>query len=219
MKKEENRKKGKSGKKGTKSKKVKDSKKGNSVKKKRTTAARKKRKKSEKTNEKKIKEIENITVDEDFDYDNFGKPDSADILGFVEYLKLIRNCVVLLVAIIAIVMFLKNSLVASDEIDLIVIFSAILFSLIAFLLFVFLVKFIQDMKKGSVYVYKGYVSKNYDDILYSSYLPLCNILLNRMVHFVGFYNYFRIKDNDFVIIRRTQVTRSIVGLVIVREEE
>jgi len=216
MKKEEKRKKGKSGKKGTRSKKVK---KESSVKKKKRTTTRKKSGRIKKDKKPKaVKKVEESRPYEDIDYENFGKPNDVGRLGFVEYLKLIRNCVVLLAAIIAIIFFLKKSLVVSDEIDLIVIFSSIIFSLVAFLLFVFFVKFIQDMRKGVVCVYKGYAHKDFDDVLYSSYLPFCTIILNGMVHFIGIYNYLQIKDNNFVIIRRTQVTRSIVGFAVASEE-
>lgn len=59
-------------------------------------------------------------------------------LTFIERLKLARNCIILLIAIGAIFVFLKDSIMVSEEIDLIVIFSSIIFTLIAFNLFVFL---------------------------------------------------------------------------------
>lgn len=214
MKKEEKRKKGKSGKKGTRSKKVK---KESSVRKKKTATRKKSSKIKKDKKPKVVKKVEAFKPYEDIDYENFGKPDDIGSLDIIEYLKLIRNCLVLLGVIGAIVFFLKKSLVASDEIDLVVIFSAILFSLIAFLLLVFLVKCMLDIKKGIVYVYKGYIRKSYDDVIYSSYLPFCTILLKRMIHHIGVHHYLRIKDNDFVIIRRTPVTRCIVNFIIVRE--
>lgn len=218
MKKEGKSKKGKSGKKGTKGKKAKETKKGSTVKKKKKTTTRKKSSKIKKEKKPKVvKKVEESGSYEDIDYENFGKPDDIGSLDIIEYLKLIRNCLVLLAVIGAIVFFLKKSLMASDEIDLVVIFSAILFSLIAFLLFVLLVKFMLEIKEGKVYVYNGYIQKTYDDVLYSSYLPFCTILLKRMIHHIGVHHYLRIKDNDFVIIRRTPVTRCIVNFIIVRE--
>ena len=203
-----------------KSKKAKGSKKESSVKKKKKTTTRKKSSRVKKDRKPKTaKKVEEPAPYEDIDYENFGKPDDVGSMDIIEYLKLIRDCLLLLGVIGAIVFFLKKSLVASDEIDLIVIFSAILFSLIAFLLFVFVIKCMMDIKKGVVYVYKGYIQKSYDNVIYSSYLPFCTILLKRMIHHIGVHHYLRIKDNDFVIIRRAPVTRCIVSFIIVREEK
>lgn len=140
-------------------------------------------------------------------------------LTFIERLKLARNCILILIAIAAIVVFLKDSIAAYEEIDLIIIFSSIIFALIALLLLVFLVKFAQDMINGTVKIYKGVAKKGSDDILYSSYLPMCMIVLDRKVHNVGINHYLRIKDNDFVAIRRTSVTSCIVGLEIIRKNK
>ncbi len=136
----------------------------------------------------------------------------------IEKLKLIRNCAALLVAIAAILIFLKDSLDVSREIDLIVIFSTIIFTLIAFLLLVFCVKCMQDIKNGTVNIFKGTVQKGSDDILYSAYLPICMIILDRRVHHVGLNHYLKIKDKDFIIVRRTPVTRCIVSLEIIRKD-
>jgi len=175
-------------------------------------------KKNSKTKKgKKTKKVEKVTVSADIDYDTFDKFDDSKKLTLIEKLKLVRNCVVLLIAIAAIFAFLKDSLVVSEEIDLIVIFSAIIFTLIAFLLFVFFVKCVQDIKNGSVNIFKGVAQKGSDDVLYSSYLPICMIVLDRRVHHVGINHYLKIKNNDFVSIRRTPVTRSIVSLEIIRK--
>ncbi len=177
----------------------------------------KKAKKS--TTLKKSKKVEKVTVSADIDYENLDKSDVSKKLTLIEKLKLIRNCIVLLIAIAAIFIFLKDSLVVSEEIDLIVIFSAIIFTLIAFLLFVFFVKCVQDIKNGSVNIFKGVAQKGSDDVLYSSYLPICMIVLDRRVHHVGINHYLKIKNNDFLIIRRTPVTRCIVSFEIVRKDK
>jgi len=167
----------------------------------------------------KTKKVEKVTVSADIDYDTFDKFDDSKKLTLIEKLKLVRNCVVLLIAIAAIVLFLKDSLVVSEEIDLIVIFSAIIFTLIAFLLFVYFIKCVQDIKNGSVNIFKGVAQKGSDDVLYSSYLPICMIVLDRRVHHVGINHYLKIRNNDFVILRRTPVTRCIVSFEIVRKDK
>ncbi len=140
-------------------------------------------------------------------------------LTFIERLKLARNCIILLIAIGAIFVFLKDSIMVSEEIDLIVIFSSIIFTLIAFHLFVFFVKCVMDIKNGIVKTYKGVAKKSSDDPLYSSYLPICMIILDNRIHHVGLNHYLKIKDNDFVALRRTPITRCIVGLEIIRKKK
>ena len=178
------------------------------------------RKKSSKVKkDKKAKKVEKVTVSAEFDYKYLGKPRDIRRLTFVENLKLSRNCVLLLILIAAIFVFLKNSVTVSEEIDLIIIFSLILFTLIAFLLFVFFIKTSQDIKNGTVDIFEGVVEKNTDDLLYSSHLPICMIILDRRVHHVGINHYLKIKNGDSIILRRTSVTRSIASLKIIRKDK
>lgn len=174
-------------------------------------------KKSSKT--KKIKKVEEATLDTDFDFKGFPEPDTGERLTFIERLKLLRNCIILLIVIAAIFVFLKNSIVVSEEIDLIVIFSSILFTLIAFLLFVYFVKHIMDLKNGSVEIFKGTISKEPDESLYTSHLPICTITLDLRIHHVGINHYLRIKDNDFVVLRRAPLTKCIVSLEITHKKK
>jgi len=86
----------------------------------------KNKKDKKRSKEKKSKKAEEFTVNTDFDFKGFPEPDEGERLTLIERFKLIRNCIILLIAIAAIFVFLKNSIVASEEIDLIVIFSYIL---------------------------------------------------------------------------------------------
>jgi hypothetical protein len=163
---------------------------------------------------KKDKKVEDVIVDTDFDFKGFPKPDGVERLTLIERFKLVRNCIILLIIIAAIFVFLKNSIVVSEEIDLLVIFSSILFTLIAFLLFIYFVKHILDLKNGSVEISKGTINKEPDEALYTSHLPICTITLDLRIHHVGINHYFRIKNHDFVVLRRAPLTRCIVGLEI-----
>jgi hypothetical protein len=165
----------------------------------------------------KRKNVEKLRVRTDSDLKGFHGVIVGASLTFIERLKLVRNCILILIAIAAIVVFLKSSIAAYEEIDLIIIFSSIIFALIALLLLIFFVKCIQDIKNGTVKIYKGVAKKGSDDILYSSYLPMCMIVLDRKVHHVGINHYLLIKDNDFVSLRRTPVTKCIVGLKVTRK--
>jgi ABC-type multidrug transport system fused ATPase/permease subunit len=165
------------------------------------------------------KKAEKVTVSAETHYKEFRKPKDIRRLTAIEYLKLIRNCVLILILIAAIFVFLKDSVAVSEEIDLIIIFSAILFTLIAFLLFVFFIKSIQDIKNGIVDIFEGIVQKGSVDVLYSSYSPICMIVLDRKVHHVGVNHYLKIKNGDSIILRRTLATRSIVSLKILRKEK
>jgi hypothetical protein len=175
------------------------------------------RKKSSKA--KKDKKIEEVTVNTDFDFNGFLKTDTGERLTLFERFKLVRNCIILLIIIAAIFVFLKDSIVVSEEIDLLVIFSSILFTLIAFLLFIYFIKHILDLKKGSVEISKGTINKEPDGVLYTSNLPICTITLDLRIHHVGFIHYLRIKNNDFVVLRRTPLTRCIVGLEITHKKK
>jgi len=139
-------------------------------------------------------------------------------LTLIERLKLVRNCIVFLIIIAAVLVFLKDSIVASEEINLIIIFSSILFTLIAFLLFVYLIKHILDLKNGLAEVDKGTINKESDDI-FTSNLPICMIILNRKVHYICILHYFKIKEGDFVVVRRAPITRCIVSLQITHKEK
>lgn len=172
----------------------------------------KKDKKKKKTKEK-IKR-EEVEVREDFDFNDTGELDNGRHLTIVEKLKLVRNCIVLLIIVVGIFILLVDSLLASEEIDLLVIFSSIVFTLIGFLLFVFFVKHILDLKNGSVEIFKGTIDKQSEEALYTSQLPVCTITLDHSIHHVGINHYLKIKDNDFVILRRAPITRCIVGLEI-----
>ncbi len=168
---------------------------------------------------KKSKKVEEVTVDTDFDFKGFPEPDTGERLTLIERLKLIRNSIILLIVIAVIFVFLKNSIVVSEEIDLLVIFSSILFTLIAFLLFIYLVKHILDLKNGSVEISKGPINKEPDEVLYTSHLPICTITLDLRIHHVGINHYLRIKDNDFVVLRRAPLTRCIVSLGVTHKEK
>jgi ABC-type multidrug transport system fused ATPase/permease subunit len=205
MKKDKKKKKRKSSKKTKKDKKSITSKKGSKT---------KRDKRAEKS-----KEVEVITGSENFDFEGFHEFDNGKRLTFIERLKLIRNSIVLLIAIVAIFVFLKGSIVVSEEIDLIVIFSSILFTLFAFLLFVYFIKHILDLKNGSVETFKGTINKESEEALYTSQLPICTITLDLRIHHVGINHYLKIKDNDFVVLRRAPITRCIVGLKINPNEE
>ncbi len=167
----------------------------------------------------KSERAEKVTVRADADLNLFHGTIVSKSLTFIERLKLARNCIVLLIAIAAIFVFMKSSIVVSEEIDLIIIFSSIIFTLIAFLLFVFFVKCAQDIKNGIVKTYKGVAKKGSDDPLYSSYLPICMIILDKKIHHVGLNHYLKIKDNDFVALRRTPITGCIIGLEIIRNKK
>ncbi len=168
---------------------------------------------------KKSKKAKKIIKSGDFDFGSSKDFDNEKRLTLVERLKLIRNSIVFLIVIAAIFVFLKDSIVTSEEIDLIVIFSSILFTLIAFLLFVYFIKHILDLKNGSVEVVRGTVSKGSDDVLIPSNLPICTIVLDRRVHYIGIHHYFRIKEGDFVVLRRAPITRCIVGVQITHKEK
>ncbi len=194
-----------------KDKKNKKSKKGKKVEK------SKKGKKS--TKEKKSKKVKKVTVNTDFDFNGFPEPATGERLTLIERFKLIRNCIILLIVIAAIFDFLKDSIVVSEEIDLLVIFSSILFTLIAFLLFIYFIKHILDLKNGSVEISKGTINKEPDEVLYTSPLPICTITLDMRIHHVGLNHYFRIKNNDFVVLRRAPLTRGIVSLEITHKKK
>jgi hypothetical protein len=139
-------------------------------------------------------------------------------LTLIERLKLVRNCIVLLSVIAAILIFLKNSIVVAEEIDLIIIFSSILFTLTAFLLFIYFIKHILDLKNGLVEVNKGIINKESDDI-FTSNLPACMIILDHKVHYISLHHYLKIKEGDFVVVRRAPISRCIVGLQITHKEK
>ena len=200
-----------------KNKKEKRSKKEKKVKKDKKLKKSTTKKKSSKTS--KGKKVEKVTVSAETHYKELRKPKDIRRLTAIEYLKLLRNCIVLLIAIAAIVLFLKNSIAVSEEIDLIAIFSVILFTLIAFLLFVFFIKTAQDIKNGIADIFEGVVQKGSVDVLYSSYSPICMIVLDRKVHHVGIHHYLKLKNNDSIILRRTTATRSIVSLKIIRKDK
>ncbi len=174
--------------------------------------------KKDKKNKK--KQNKKVTSEEDINYKNLEKPVETGKLTLFEKLKLIRNCAALLIAISAIFVFLKNSMVASEEIDLIIILSSILFTLIAFLLFLYLIKHLQDLQKGTVEIFKGRIgAENDDNILYKSQIPVCTITLDYRIHHVGLNHYLKIKKGDFVVLRRAPVTRVIVNLEIRRKKD
>lgn len=161
---------------------------------------------------KKNKKVKKFTVEEDINYKNLEETIETGKLTLIEKVKLIRNCIVLLIAIAAIFVFLKNSIIASEEIDLIVIFSSILFTLIAFLLFMYFIKHIQDLKKGTVEIFKGRIGTESHNILNKSQIPICTITLGYRIHHVGLNHYLKIKKGDFVTLRRAPVTRVVVKL-------
>ncbi|MBN1693816.1 hypothetical protein JW879_00265 [candidate division WOR-3 bacterium] len=168
---------------------------------------------------KKDKKVEGITADTDFDFRGSPEPYTGERLTLIERLKLVRNCILLLIIIAAIFFFLKDSIVVSEEIDLLVIFSSILFTLIAFLLFIYFVKHILDLKNGAVEISKGTINKEPDEVIYTSHLPICTITLDLRIHHVGFIHYLRIKNNDFVVLRRAPLTRCIVSLEITHKKK
>ena len=139
-------------------------------------------------------------------------------LTLIERLKLVRNCIVFPIVIAAIFIFLKDSIVASEEIDLIIIFSSIIFTLTAFLILVYFTKHLLDLKNGLVEIDKGNISKEPDDI-FTNNLPICMIILDRQVHLICIHHYFRIKEGDFIVIRRAPISRCIVGLQITHKEK
>jgi hypothetical protein len=175
------------------------------------------RKKSSKA--KKYKKVEEVTVNTDFNFKGFPEPATGERLTLIERFKLIRNCIILLIVIAAIFDFLKDSIVVSEEIDLLVIFSSILFTLVAFLLFIYLIKHILDLKNGLVEISKGTINKEPDEAFYTSHLPICTITLDLRIHHVGLNHYFRIKNNDFVVLRRAPLTRCIVSLEITHKKK
>lgn len=136
----------------------------------------------------------------------------------IERLKLVRNCIVLLSAISAILIFLKNSIVITEEIDLTIIFLSILLTLIAFLLFVYLIRHLLDLKNGLVEIDKGIINRESDDI-FTANLPISMIILDQQVHFICIHHYFRIKEGDFIVIRRAPISRCIVSLQITHKEK
>ena len=146
------------------------------------------------------------------------KSDDSESLTIIERLKLVRNCIVFIIVIAAFFVFLKNSIVASEEIDLIIIFSSIMFTLIAFLLFIYFIKHLMDLKNGVAEIDKGSFSKKADDI-FTANLPISMIILDRQVHFICIHHYFRIKEGDFIVIRRAPISRCIVSLQITHKEK
>jgi hypothetical protein len=179
----------------------------------------KKDKKSKKNkNKRNNKKVKKVTVEENIDYKNPEETIETGKLTLIEKLKLIRNCIVLLIAIAAIFVFFKNSIVVFEEIDLIVIFSSILFTLITFLLFLYFIKHMQDLKNRTVEIFKGRIGTETDNNLYKSQTPICTITLDYRIHHVGINHYFKIKKRDFVTLRRAPVTRVIVNLEIIRKD-
>ena len=180
---------------------------------------KKDKKKKTRKKSKNIKKNEKSDIIENISYNHLEQTIETGKLTLIEKLKLIRNCVVLLIAIATIVVFLKNSIVASEEIDLIVIFSSILFTLIAFLLFLYLVKHLQDLKKGTVEIFKGCIEAETDNNLYKSQVPICTIILDYRIHHVGINHYLKIKKGDFVTLRRAPITRVIVNLATIKKDK
>ena len=180
---------------------------------------KKDKKKKKRKKAKSIKKTEKPAIIEDISYNNLEQTIETGKLTLIEKLKLIRNCVVLLTAISAIFIFLKNIMLVSQEIDLIIIFSSILFTLLAFLLFLYLIKHLQDLKKGTVEIFKGRIGVTNDNMLYKSQIPLCTITLDYRIHHVGLNHYLKIQKGDFVILRRAPVTRVIVSLEIRKKKD